>query len=92
MNAAEASGCVAGSELEGGEKKRPLPQPRPKTLAEQLENLRVIESAVGTDYPHTRPPELPAKVRVARMSSTDPMTLEGTNCSAFHLSLFFCHI
>lgn len=41
--------------------KRPLPTPRPKTLAEQLENLQVIESSVAPEY-LPRPPDLPAKV------------------------------
>lgn len=41
--------------------KRPLPTPRPKTLAEQLDNLQVIESSVGPEY-LPRPPDLPAKV------------------------------
>lgn len=45
--------------------KRPLPTPRPKTLAEQLDNLQVIESAVAPEYLPSLPkaPELPVKVQ-----------------------------
>ena len=50
--------------------KRPLPepraaQPRIKTLAEQLNNLQVIESEAPTYHRHSLPPALPVKVVIS---------------------------
>ena len=57
--------------------KRPLPTPRLKTLAEQLQSLSTIESDVGPGVlPHTssRPPDLPVKVSDSLLDSKQIIT------------------
>lgn len=46
--------------------KLPVPEPRTKTLAEQLDNLQVIESEAPAFHRSSKPPELPQKVLIAR--------------------------